>query len=605
MQRKMFQLLIILVFVVLMAVVVSGDYKYLGDGGITESLLNMTRNATGVYHIGGNLSSKAGFHYSNTSTLDWKNFTLTGLQEYGRLGKEITNYTFDWNDSLILYLDMDNNTKDKSGYGNDGVSFGVNCSTNVNGQINTSCDFEDSQITYINITNKANFDFNWSTPFTFSFWINFESFINDGAIYSKGFASTFPYIAIDTYDGNGEPNGLRLLLRPDVNNYILVNVDNAFLVNQWYHAIVRYNGNGELGGISFIIDGVNTTFGSESKGSIKKSLLNNKYPRIGARNTANTYNVDGRLDEYMVWNRSLSAPFDNCSISPNNEVCSLYLAQKDGIQAKYNISINDDEVNCRPTNKSEVCDISSVADSTSININTSLSILTNSSAINKNLLLFTNFTIGYDLSGAPDTTAPTFDEYAQNISTTDNIQIETDWNASDNIAIDRFFINYTTLWNITWDGILRNISAISVGTWYINISVNDTSNNINSTIMNITITENHILSFNFSILNYGIEWIKLNISFGVNEIGVSIDNITWQNFGDAEGEINTTKGEAKINYLDLDTLYYFRAKNSTTNYGYTSVRTLSTGTLDSPFGYNDAISPFGYNDIIIMIDDSP
>lgn len=90
-----------------------------------------------------------------------------------------------------------------------------------------------------------------------------------------------------------------------------------------------------------------------------------------------------------------------------------------------------------------------------------------------------------------DTEAPTFDQYPHNRTLeyyVDKLDVKV--NASDNAAISTYFVNDTVNFNITlYGGELRNNTNLSIGVYYINISVNDTSNNVNSTTININVSD--------------------------------------------------------------------------------------------------------------------
>jgi len=61
-----------------------------------------------------------------------------------------------------------------------------------------------------------------------------------------------------------------------------------------------------------------------------------------------------------------------------------------------------------------------------------------------------------DCFGIPDTEAPTWDEYPQNISVHNKTTFSVDFNASDNIGVDKYFVNDTTRFQIDIDGIFTN-----------------------------------------------------------------------------------------------------------------------------------------------------
>lgn len=88
-----------------------------------------------------------------------------------------------------------------------------------------------------------------------------------------------------------------------------------------------------------------------------------------------------------------------------------------------------------------------------------------------------------------DTTSPTFDERPNNVSLSYNFDgLNLNINASDETGFDRFFINDTTNFNISHDGNLKNMTTLGKVKWYINVSINDTSNNQNSLVLEVNVT---------------------------------------------------------------------------------------------------------------------
>ena len=63
------------------------------------------------------------------------------------------------------------------------------------------------------------------------------------------------------------------------------------------------------------------------------------------------------------------------------------------------------------------------------------------------------------------------------------------------------------------------------------------------------------------------------------EIELSMDNITWADAGNYGVEIYVENGTAIVDGLDESTLYYFRARNASSNWTYTSQRTKGSGEI--------------------------
>jgi hypothetical protein len=87
-----------------------------------------------------------------------------------------------------------------------------------------------------------------------------------------------------------------------------------------------------------------------------------------------------------------------------------------------------------------------------------------------------------------DTTPPTWTEIPANKTAIYSItSIYTDFNATDNVAISQYWINDTRFnINIT-SGVFTNSSLIPIGSYDINVSVNDTSNNRNYLTFNVNV----------------------------------------------------------------------------------------------------------------------
>jgi len=89
-----------------------------------------------------------------------------------------------------------------------------------------------------------------------------------------------------------------------------------------------------------------------------------------------------------------------------------------------------------------------------------------------------------------DTEAPSFDNL-QNHTQTANTSFFFDLNATDISGVDTFFLNDSSVFNITRDGRIRNVTALDiVAIYFLNVSVNDTNdgNPITSSIFFINIT---------------------------------------------------------------------------------------------------------------------
>ena len=88
-----------------------------------------------------------------------------------------------------------------------------------------------------------------------------------------------------------------------------------------------------------------------------------------------------------------------------------------------------------------------------------------------------------------DTTAPYFTNWTdQTLPETNSLSY--DINADDDgVGLDSFAINWTSTFSInSGTGVLANTSGLSVGEYYINVSINDTLGNLNSSILLVNVT---------------------------------------------------------------------------------------------------------------------
>ncbi|MBN2420938.1 PGF-pre-PGF domain-containing protein [Candidatus Woesearchaeota archaeon] len=109
---------------------------------------------------------------------------------------------------------------------------------------------------------------------------------------------------------------------------------------------------------------------------------------------------------------------------------------------------------------------------------------------------------------AQDTTPPFFNETPTNIALEVGQALNYDVNASDDtdLVVDNFFINDTTNFQINSTGFLTNKSSyLVVGTYWLNITANDSSNNQNSTIINISVTDTTAPTWNETPINNTFE----------------------------------------------------------------------------------------------------
>ena len=145
-----------------------------------------------------------------------------------------------------------------------------------------------------------------------------------------------------------------------------------------------------------------------------------------------------------------------------------------------------------------------------------------------------------------DATGPTF----TTIPADESIVYETSWNgvtftATDVSLIDDYFVNDTDNFIINSSGYLNVTGQLAVGIYHVNVSVNDTLGNINSTIYNLNVTTStsscDVLFNETSPLDYSIDFIvytNCDTEFTLWRNGTAISNGSVQSL--AAGTYNFT-----------------------------------------------------------------
>lgn len=125
-----------------------------------------------------------------------------------------------------------------------------------------------------------------------------------------------------------------------------------------------------------------------------------------------------------------------------------------------------------------------------------------------------------------DTTPPYFIEIPTNQTIPYGTELNYNINATDETAFDSFVVNDTVHFSINSTGSLKNVTLLLPAVYMVNITINDTTNNLNSTIINITINSpvdttppyfNEIPTNQTYIFDEGI-YVKFNAT---DDIGIS------------------------------------------------------------------------------------
>ena len=155
---------------------------------------------------------------------------------------------------------------------------------------------------YVDLGDAAIFSFgNGSTdsPFSISFWANFDSVANSDGIIGKEAGA-----GIREYQIRFGFSNLRMrLYNHNSSAHITKNLNNALSTGQWYHIVCTYDGSATADGIKIFVDGTTPSQGSTTVGTYT-AMGNTAAPlTLGKSDTAY---FKGHLDEVSLFNIELS-----------------------------------------------------------------------------------------------------------------------------------------------------------------------------------------------------------------------------------------------------------------------------------------------------------
>jgi len=489
----------------------AGTYHATSENANAESILETNVSTSGYININFRFYAKtSALDNGEYIAVDWYNGT--GWTNVLPQTQDIVSYTlYDYD----LSLDADNNTDFKIRFrcsSNSNNEFCFVDNINVSGMSNsaippasvTGLANQSAGTTWIywNWTNPADADFNQSIIFKDG--INVANTSNNFYNMTGLSAGTNYTITIHTKDNNNNINDT------DVNSTATAVAEEDITVPTWD----SYLANATL---EYSIDALLVDFNATDNVAISKYFINDT--------TRFSINNSGMLQNITL--TAIGTYFINVSVNDtnNNVNSTIYQVVVQDTTVPAWSPLPSGQTNEYATAFSYDVDATDsqtityyVNGSTRFTINSGTGIITNTTVIPTGIYgLQINAT---DVSGnvntttiivtVQDTTIPTFDLYPANSTLEYAINsLLVDFNASDDIAISRYFINDTTRFIINNSGMLQNITLTAIGTYLINVSVNDTSNNVNSTIYQVVVQDTTPPA---SISNFALQFSILDVS---------------------------------------------------------------------------------------------
>lgn len=558
-----------LTFFLFLIILVSGD-TFIDDtssGTYTRTFYNASgfTQINTTYYYNGTYQN----NFSSTGAT-FNNATIT--RGYGwELNNSETNIvnTFDYT-GLIGLWHLNNDTLDYSGNGNDGINVGADCSNSIEGQLYTSCEFFDSDNSFINLTDKDIFSFTdgagTDKPFSFSLWLNADAWETtlDG-LFTKynGVGAGKEYL----FMGYSVDNKLFMRLYDDSTGGYIGRLRNngVSTPGEWTHYVVTYNGNKSASGIKIYKNDVRIDNANDNSGTYDGMEQTDYELDIGRFQFSTERAFNGKIDEVAIWNRSLSA----------SEIHNLYTRGA----SRLNISFK----NGTDTQWMGYGDTSVNLSMSGDNINYTAYFETDDQSVTSQLY---NISIDYTSGSTPETNPPLIIDYPSEIVFSNYIWWNVSFNESANITgTYGVCSNYSSnsFYNDSFTQIYENnFTGLNVGEDYcFNItSFCDVLGNCNTSSYWFNFSTLSLPSYNITDYDAGIEWVWLNVS-GATACQMSYDNIT---FFDVSTSIRHdgvfASGACTSQLLNSSTTYYFRSINAgTTDWGYIGIET-DKGGLD-------------------------
>ncbi len=446
----------------------------------------------------------------------------------------------DLTDGLISYWKLDEVSgavEDIHGE-NDGTNYGAD--TNQAGKINTAYNFIDTNSDYINVPYSATLN---PAHITINLWFKAIKEGNGGVLISQSrIPGTF-----SNYMGTGNDDMVYTNVYSSSGGLTLKSEVGDWDSNEWNMFTFTHDGTT----MKLYVNNILVDSGVKS-GNLRTStnafLIGDIY--------GNGAYFDGLIDEVGVWNRDITTdertslyaardgfgyPFIEEDIIPPTYSDAQTNTTDAGAPVLFSILYDDDtaledngqyifstnntgvwvnesEVNFTAT--SEWANVTKTLNSTGGLVIGYRWYADDNEGNNNNTGIYTLTTV--------DITPPTFDENPVNISIDYGISISQEINGSDETEFDNYAINWTYKYSIGFtSGVLTNTSALGVGIDLINITINDTSDNIAYALMRVEV--NKTIPEGSLTINYSTWTINetQSVIIGLSESNSGDDDLTY------------------------------------------------------------------------------
>jgi hypothetical protein len=442
-----------------------------------------------------------------------------------------TNYTM-YNDSLILMMNFDNITEigenynnsienktvDLSKYGNNGTLVGPKW--NKTGKYKGAFQFDGTD-DYIDSGNDTSLQI--TSSFAISLWVYIDSYSGgDTVLVGKTDSGSQHNYYLDIED-----DGQLFLGFYNGSSWQSSGLNSGTTVgtNSWNHVAGIFDDSTNT--ITTYINGVQNTQSVSITSSPYSTASSDDGLRLGNQIGSSIY-FNGSIDEIRIWNKSLSA----------DEIYQQYISNLNKFNStQWYLQINQTQ-NASYGLEEENYTYNAFASDNLSNWNNSI----------ERLIII-------------DWTAPIFNDLT-NYSLEHHFPLVYDINASDQNSISCFTVNDTTNFKINCSGYLENNTKLNNEIYWLNITINDTANNINTSLIKINITDTtppNFTGISNQTIEYGTVFVhNINASDSNNVSCFTVNDTT--NF-----KINCSGYLENNTYLSIDQYWLNISINDTVN----------------------------------------
>jgi len=490
------------------------------------------------YNIWTNASTNLTLQY-NTCT----DFTIRDVDnntvpyEVEQLGTGyLTSSVYDSDATLVYHFGNENLTaNDSTSNGNDGTVTGATYTTDGMFGGAMSFDGTDDKITINTLYPFSN------TDATLSFWFKDTKSTGSSSLINRRIDGNNVW----TITHDPDTLGYGMMIRGAIGGNWNFNPSTTLSNNEWHNIVITKDGN-DFMWYSDNINVYNLTMGDFS--TISSNL------QLGYLDGANE--LEGQIDEVRIYSKTLTSQEINDSYENGMNENMLFEAAGPAPPTEYDVTVYRPENNSIQYNSTlDVLFYYGLNTTCYLDINGSYyDDLPNNNLVNSTFAYTFpdykeyNFTVRCLNSSLNVTHFITYAEYPNFNETPTTTTLEygieflnITFNGSASLTPINYFINDTTNFKIgLTDGVLENNTLLSIGNYYINISINDTNGAVNSTTYEVIVNDS--LAPQWTVIPDNISMVEYSGNIEVTFTATDVDTVTYYVSDDSNFSMDINTG---------------------------------------------------------------